>query len=366
MVGVPITVPHLGQEANLVTAMRTGSGQTRGQSMQSVSPLILVLMILSVSLPPPVRSTSNVTGSSGSVEALFDKPTRSRSQQPLSPSVPQQGETKVQRRPTRKRLSKSYSQGSVSSHTCWSTGSRMDSRRASVAFPLQKHMKGSQKLDTSPWRCNGPFSYCFFKPKSEGEEDEIEWESTRRSRGGSDIDNGGAAAAMSPCGAAVDVAGEQLYGEVLNNMSFSDRLARINALKDRMYGFPSGFIDVRRDASELIALVRSSVGRCDRGAQMPLQDVSQYKQLLSVLCCLCEACMCLVRGLGASASHQQREVVAKVDEVVMNYICLLKAAEAATVGAPGEHSVKALVRHSSTMSAIANALTRSLKTLLSK
>ncbi|XP_074483381.1 FERM and PDZ domain-containing protein 4-like isoform X2 [Sebastes fasciatus] len=346
------------------------------------------------------RSSSNVTASSGSVEVQFDKPTRSRSQQPLVPSVPQQGDTKVQRRPTRKRLSKSYSQGSVSSHTCWSTGSRIDSRRASVAFPLQKdakHMKGSQKLDTSPWRCNGPFSYCFFKRKSEGEEDEIEWERPRRSRCGNDIDNA-AASAMLPCGSAMDLAGEQLYGEVLNNMSFSDRLARINALKDRMYGFPSGFVDVRRDASELIALVRSSVGRCDRGPQMPLQDVSQYKTLLAVeskelgracrrmaqahtspdemllavtcsfqvLCCLCEACMCLVRGLGASAPHQQREVVAKVDEVVMNYICLLKAAETATVGAPGEHSVKALVRHSSTMSAIANALTRSLKTLLSK
>ncbi|XP_041637381.1 FERM and PDZ domain-containing protein 4-like [Cheilinus undulatus] len=349
------------------------------------------------------RSSSNVTASSGSVEVLFDKPTRSRSQQPLSPSVPQQSETKVQRRPTRKRLSKSYSQGSVSSHTsCWSSGSRLDCRRASVAFPLQKdgkHMKGSQKLDTSPWRCNGPFSYCFFKRKSEGEEDDIEWEKPRRGRGGNDINaNDAASSGVFPCGSAVDAAGEQLYGEVLNNMSFSDRLARINALKDRMYGFPSGFTDVRRDASELIALVRSSISRCDRGAQMPLQDVSQYKQLLSVeskelgracrrmaqahgtpeemllavtcsfqvLCCLCEACMCLVRGLGASASHQQREVVAKVDEVVMNYICLLKAAEAATVGAPGEHSVKALVRHSSTMSAIANALTRSLKTLLSK
>lgn len=347
------------------------------------------------------RSSSNVTASSGSVEVLFEKPTRSRSQQPVSPSVPLQGETKVQRRPTRKRLSKSYSQGSVSSHTnCWSTSSRVDSRRASVAFPLQKdtkNIKGSQKLETSPWRCNGPFSYCFFKRKSEGEEDEIEWERPRRSR--SDIDNDGASASgILPCGSAVDVAGEQLYGEVLNNMSFSDRLARINALKDRMYGFPSGFTDVRRDASELIALVRSSIGRCDRGPQMPFQDVSQYKHLLSVeskelgracrrmaqahaspeemllavtcsfqvLCCLCEACMCLVRGIGSSASHQQREVVAKVDEVVMNYICLLKAAEAATVGAPGEHSVKALVRHSSTMSAIANALTRSLKTLLSK
>uniref|UniRef100_A0A8C6KB85 FERM and PDZ domain containing 4 n=2 Tax=Nothobranchius furzeri TaxID=105023 RepID=A0A8C6KB85_NOTFU len=310
-------------------------------------------------------------------------------------------QSSIQRRPGRKRLSKSYSQGSVSTQaSCWSSG--VDSRRASVAFPLQKdskHMKGSQKLDTSPWRCNGPFSYCFFKRKSEGEEDEIEWERPRGSQGGGGIDNNGAVGSALPsCGSVVDVAGEQLYGEVLNNMSFSDRLARINALKDRMYTFPSGFNDVRRDASELIALVRSSVGRCDRGIQMPIQDVSQYKQLLSVeskelgracrrmaqvhgspdemllavtcsfqvLCCLCEACMCLVRGLGASATQQQREVVAKVDEVVMNYICLLKAAEAATIGAPGEHSVKALVRHSSTMSAIANTLTRSLKTLLSK
>ncbi|XP_077368543.1 FERM and PDZ domain-containing protein 4-like isoform X2 [Festucalex cinctus] len=349
------------------------------------------------------RSSSNVTNSSGSVEVLFEKPSRSQSQQPLSPSVPQQGETKVQRRPTRKRLSKSYSQGSVSSHTtCWSSGTRIDSRRASVAFPLQKdnkQMKGSQKLDTSPWRCNGPFSYCFFKRKSEGEDDESEWDTPRRSRGGSNLDNDCAASlAIFPCGSAVDAAGEQLYGEVLNNMSFGDRLARVNALKDRMYSFPSGFTDVRRDASELIALVRSSIGRCDRGVQFPMQEVSQSKQLLSVeskelgracrrmaqahsspeemllavtcsfqvLCCLCEACMCLVKGLSTTASHQQREVVAKVDEVVMNYICLLKAAEAATVGAPGEHSVKALVRHSSTMSAIANALTRSLKTLLSK
>lgn len=370
--------------------------------IQAVTPNLLQAETFSSNLQRGrelTRSSSNVTSSSGSVEALFEKSSRSRSQQPVTQPVSQQGETKVQRRPTRKRLSKSYSQGSVSSNTtCWST-SRVDNRRASVAFPLQKdskHMKGSQKLDTSPWRCNGPFSYCFFKRKSEGEEDEIEWERPRESRGGNGFNHGGAATLA--CGSALDAAGEQLYGEVLNNMSFSDRLARINALKDRMYSFPSGFTDVRRDASELIALVRSSVGRCDRGPQMPFQDVSQFKQLLSVeskelgracrrmaqahgspeemllavtcsfqvLCCLCEACMSLVRGLGALASHQQREVVAKVDEVVMNYICLLKAAEAATVGAPGEHSVKALVRHSSTMSAIANALTRSLKTLLSK
>lgn len=408
----PPPPPSLPSQANSISSNSgclqdpLNSSQFRQNHIQTVMPTLSQTDPFSNSMQRGrelKRSSSNVTPSSGSVEVLFDKPTRSRSQQPLSVPMSQQGDTKVQRRPTRKRLSKSYSQGSVSSHTtCWSTGSRVDSRRASVAFPLQKdskHTKGSQKLDTSPWRCNGPFSYCFFKRKSEGEEDDSEWERPRRIRGGVSFDNNVAvASSASPCGSVIDAAGEQLYGEVLNNMSFSDRLARINALKDHMYTFPSGFNDVRRDASELIALVRSSIGRCDRGIQMPIQDVSQYKQLLSVeskelgracrrmaqahsspdemllavtcsfqvLCCLCEACMCLVRGLGASATHQQREVVAKVDEVVMNYICLLKAAEAATVGAPGEHSVKALVRHSSTMSAIANALTRSLKTLLSK
>lgn len=269
-------------------------------------------------------------------------------------------------------------------------------------FPLQKdtkHMKGSQKLDSgSPWRCHGPFSYCFFKRKSQAEEDEVEGgemgERSRRCRG-REMEE--AASIYSP---ATDAAGDQLYSEVLTNMSFSDRLSRINTLKDRMYVFPVGFSDVRRDASELIALVRSSVGRGDRSGQVPqiTADLSQYKQLLSieskelgracrrmaqahgspeemllaitcsfqVLCCLSEACMCLVRGLRASAAQQQREVVAKVDELVMNYICLLRAAEAASIGAPSDHSVNALVRHSSTMSAIANALTRSLKTLLSK
>lgn len=420
----PPPPPPLPAQGNCISSGNCHSG-TSGCQQNSLQPRQLQNHVQAAASPAPLladtcslqrgrtelrRSCSNTTPTSGSMDALFDKgAARSRGQQPPSPSAPQQQQQqqgdagRVQRRPTRKRLSKSYSQGSVSSShatNCWPAGGRGDSsRRASVAFPLQKDakgVKGSQKLEASPWRCNGPFSYCFFKRRSEGEEDEIEWERPRRSR--SNLDGGEGVGAIFPCGAAVDVAGEQLYGEVLNNMSFSDRLARINALKDRMYGHPSGFTDVRRDASELIALVRSSVGRCDRGPQMPFQDVSQFKHLLSieskelgracrrmaqahaspeemllavtcsfqVLCCLCEACMCLVRSLGATASHQQREVVAKVDEVVMNYICLLKAAEAATVGAPGEHSVKALVRHSSTMSAIANALTRSLKTLLSK
>uniref|UniRef100_A0A674D0J8 FERM and PDZ domain containing 4 n=1 Tax=Salmo trutta TaxID=8032 RepID=A0A674D0J8_SALTR len=180
------------------------------------------------------RSTSNVTAGSGSVEVLFDKG-RTKCQQQQGPVDP-----KLQRRPTRKRLSKSYSQGSVAS-TCWSAGGR-DSRRASVMFPLlkdTKHMKGSQKLDSgSPWRCHGPFSYCFFKRKSQAEEDEVEGgerderdergERSRRCRGGEMEE------AVSIYGPATDAAGDQLYSEVLTNMSFSDRLSRINTLKDRM------------------------------------------------------------------------------------------------------------------------------------
>uniref|UniRef100_A0AAY4DT45 FERM and PDZ domain containing 4 n=1 Tax=Denticeps clupeoides TaxID=299321 RepID=A0AAY4DT45_9TELE len=323
-----------------------------------------------------------------SKEAAFDK-SRDPSMTRCSQANAQFTDPKLQqRRSTRKRLSKSYSQGSMASRsTCWSTG-RRDCRSSSLMLPVQKdakQMRSSQKLDTSPWRCHGPFSYCFFKRKSQTEEDDADGEAFGRFRG--DLEEAGTS--QYNANPVLDSTGEQLYGEVLNNMSFSDRLSRINALKDRMYSFPAGFSNVRRDASELIALVRSSVGRGDRGVPtLQSQDLYQYKQLLAieisqahgspeemllavtcsfqVLCCLSEACMCLVRGLGASAAQQQREVVAKIDEVVMNYICLLRAAEAASGSAPGDHSVKALARHSSTMSAVANALTRSLKTLFNK
>uniref|UniRef100_A0A3P9B0D3 Toll-like receptor 8a n=2 Tax=Maylandia zebra TaxID=106582 RepID=A0A3P9B0D3_9CICH len=66
------------------------------------------------------------------------------------------------------------------------------------------------------------------------------------------------------------------------------------------------------------------------------------------LCCLTQACMSLVEGL--STDSERREVVAKVDEVVMNYVCLLKAAEAASGGSPGDQSVNALSHYSATMS----------------
>ncbi|XP_062865490.1 FERM and PDZ domain-containing protein 4-like [Trichomycterus rosablanca] len=338
------------------------------------------------------RSSSTTTGC-GSIEALLEKaraPSLGRLQQDNRLQF-QATDGQLQRRPTKKKLSKSLSQGSLASQTmCWSV-----SNKASEILAGQKdarHVRAAQKLDMNPWTCNGPFSYCFFKRKGPTEEDEGDTEARQRRQ----LEAG---PFQNDPNSFLEMAAEQLYGEVLNNMSFGDRLSRINALKDHKYVFPTVFLDVRRQASELIAVVRSSVGRSDRGSPpMEVEELAQYKQMLAiessklgqacqmmsqahrspeemllavtrsfqVLCCLSEICMCLVRGLGASASQQQREVVAKVDEVVMNYICLLRAAEAASGGAPGDQSLKALASHSSTMSAIVNTLTRSLKTLLSK
>ena len=104
--------------------------------------------------------------------------------------------------------------------------------------------------------------------------------------------------------------------------------------------------------------------------QMALEHGSPEELLLTLthsfhtLCCLTQACMSLVEGLNTEA--QRREVVAKVDEVVMNYVCLLKAAEAASGTSANDQSVNALTHHSNAMSAIINALIHSLKTLLNK
>lgn len=343
-------------------------------------------------------STSIVTAGSGSINALTEKanaPLMGRIQQDYLQAT----EPQLQIRPSKKKLSKSYSQGSMASQTMgWSVSNR-DSRTESAIFSVQKdekQMRSTQKLDINPWTCNGPFSYCFYKKKNQAVEDEgdigdgLRWQLCGLDEVGPSQYNPNFV---------LDTTGEQLYAEVLNNMSFGDRMSRLSALKDHTYVYPAVFTDVRRDASELIAVVRSSVGRSDRGTPpMQTEELAQYKQLLAieskalgqacrrmaqahgspeemllavsssfqVLCCLSEICMCLVRGLGASASQQQREVVAKVDEVVMNYMCLLRAAEGASGSAPGDQSVKTLDRHSSTMSAIINTLTRSLKTLLSK
>ncbi|KAL6078650.1 hypothetical protein STEG23_032186, partial [Scotinomys teguina] len=146
-----------------------------------------------------------------------------------------------------------------------------------------------------------------------------------------------------------------------SSLAFDARIARINALKASTYGMPDGFLEAQNDANELLCLVRATKAKREESRPEAYDlTLSQYKQLLSiesrqlgsacrkmamaekspeemllamsssfqVLCCLTEACMRLVKVVNSET--QRQEIVAKIDEVVINYICLLKAAEAAT------------------------------------
>ena len=184
----------------------------------------------------------------------------------------------------------------------------------------------------------------------------------------------------------------------MSDMSLKARLARVNSMKGKTYSLHTGFALARKDALEIAGVLRSSVCHSCRGERQEVSeaDMDAFSQLLFMqakvlssacsqmaaeygspeellltlthsfhtLCCLTQACMSLVEGL--SRESERRSVVAKVDEVVMNYVCLLKAAEAASGSSPSDQSVNALTHHSAAMSAIINTLTHSLKTLLDK
>ncbi|XP_039599559.1 FERM and PDZ domain-containing protein 4 isoform X2 [Polypterus senegalus] len=363
------------------------------------------------------RSNSSVTAGSGSAEVLLE-----RTKSSLGPKClqsPEPAECKSQKRidlTFGKRLSKSFSQSSVAtSSSCWSIMSDTKERRSSVVMPLHrdaKQFRNLPKLDTSTWRCHGPFSYCFLNKGSKADEEEEDEDKLSRlycsqvpsgtlpttdQASVADLQNETPDPVKTVTSTEVIINDHQ-NGEVdFNDLSFDARISRINELKEKTYSLPEGFSIAQKDARELIALVRSSIGKKEGREREPQESkLSQYKQLLSVeskelgsackkisqaekspeemilvvtssfqvLCSLTEACMCLVKAV--EDETQQREIIAKVDEVVMNYICLLKAAETATGSVPCGQNVKVLARHSTTMYAIVSTLTRSLKTLLNK
>ncbi|XP_058886113.1 FERM and PDZ domain-containing protein 4-like isoform X1 [Acipenser ruthenus] len=351
------------------------------------------------------RSCSSVTTGSGNIERLFER-TKGTIGAKCLQSL-ESPETKPQKRvdlSKGKRLAKNYSQGSVTTNsTCWSTvNDNKESRRNSVMFPVHKDSKqfGTlPKLDISKWRCHGTFSYCFLNKGRNSDEDE---EGDRLSKlycpqlpsSAAEIERG----QLKEDNSTENVAANHKHIDInLNDMNFKTRIARLNTLKDKVYSFPDGFSVAQNDASELISLVRSSVDKRENMGPEPHETkLSQYKQLLSVeskelgnacrqiamadknpeemllamtssfhvLCCLTEVCMCLVKVMNTES--KQLEIVAKINEVVMNYICLLKAAEAAADSSPSDHSVKVIARHLTTMSTTVSTLTRSLKTLLNK
>ncbi|XP_060089947.1 FERM and PDZ domain-containing protein 4 isoform X2 [Heteronotia binoei] len=319
-----------------------------------------------------------------------------------------------------KMLSKSYSQSSVNVP--------MNSKRSSNLNTIQKDSKQYRtlplrKLDASNWKCRGPFSSCFLKRGTAEDDDDNDEhkdstqlsclyqpekqheaaekpsqvcsalsEDNKEENVESPEDGGNSQNTMNE----PEDQDDKIH-ENLSNMSFDAQIARLSLMKEKNYAVPEGFLAAQKDANELLCLVRSSVGKRDNVCQETYDlQLSQYKQLLSVesrqlgsacrkmamaekspeemliamtssfqvLCCLTEACMRLIKIMNSET--QQEEIVAKIDEVVINYICLLKAAEAVSGKTSSDSSIKLLARHSTTMATIVSTLTRSLKMLLNK
>ncbi|XP_066169974.1 FERM and PDZ domain-containing protein 3-like [Sylvia atricapilla] len=367
-------------------------------------------------------SSSSIGGSAGT-ELLFEKKAATASLKCLDTT--QKDESKSERRvefSLGKKLSKSYSQSCVYVST-----DRKDSKRYSGTGTSQKDSKQCRtlplrKLTSSTWRCRGPFSYCFLSRGNDDNEEEDDRDSHQLSHlfesqapceltepvAQSSSDNEqkvleSPKAAEPPHDAvneheksSVDTQGGQIDVN-LNDVAFNARITRINMMKEKTYAMPDGFIAAQKDANELLSLVRASMGkREDLHPETYDLKLSKYKQLLSlesrqlgsacrkmamadkspeemllamtssfqVLCCLTEACMRLVKVMNSET--QQQEIIAKIDEVVINYICLLRAAEAVSGKTSGDPSIKLLARHPNTMAAIVSTLTRSLKMLLNK
>ncbi|OXB80374.1 UNVERIFIED_CONTAM: hypothetical protein H355_012807 [Colinus virginianus] len=372
-----------------------------------------------------LRRSSSITGGSAGIEMLFESKAAAASLKSLDTTQREESrsERKVELSPGKK-LSKSFSQSCVYVST-----DRKDSKRCSGTGASQKDSKQCRalplrKLDTSTWRCRGPFSYCFLSRGNDDNDDEDDGDSHQLSSlyepeipceltepASLSFSSENEQKVLEPQKAAefpkdetdnehekssADTQGGQIDVN-LNDVAFDARITRINVMKEKTYAMPDGFIAAQKDANELLSLVRASIGkREDLHPETYDLKLSKYKQLLSmesrqlgsacrkmamadkspeemllamtssfqVLCCLTEACMRLVKVMNSET--QQQEIIAKIDEVVINYICLLKAAEAVSGKTSGDPSIKLLARHSTTMAAIVSTLTRSLKMLLNK
>lgn len=316
--------------------------------------------------------------------------------------------------PLGKKLTKSFSQSSMH----FSPDGKAH-KRSPVAHKDSKLYKTLplRKLEGSNWRCRGPFSYCFLNRGQDEDEDEDEEEGAPTHRVSCLFPLQMTKAMPEPTSPPLAVGIQKQEGELsrcpvlkvwaedlsgpddtdFSNLAFDARIARISALKQSTYAMPDGFLAAQNDANELLCLVRATKGKREESRPEAYDlTLSQYKQLLSiesrqlgsacrkmamaekspeemlvamtssfqVLCCLTEACMRLVKVV--SSETQRQEIVVKIDEVVINYICLLKAAEAATGKTAGDPSVGLSTRPSTTMAALVSTLTRSLKMLLNK
>lgn len=324
---------------------------------------------------------------SKSLEALIGKTKATITGKVGGPNLQSQDPQKEQRGFFAKTLPKSLSQGSVASD---STGRRL---QTGVSLLLEST---AQRSDAGTWRCRGPFSHCFLRKASNaqgGDEDKEVCSHALFSE--SSVSSGCKKTAALRAGCKAE---ESNVPSFVSAMGLKDRLAYINSMKGKTYSLHTGFALARKDALDMISVLRCSVRQRSKSdvsvvseadmemlsqllslqsktlssacSQMAMEYSSPEELLLTLthsfhtLCCLAQACMSLVEVL--SSESKRHEVVAKVDEVVMNYVCLLKAAEVAAGGSPDDQSVNALIHYSATISVLINTLTNSLEALLNK
>ncbi|XP_077436369.1 FERM and PDZ domain-containing protein 4-like isoform X3 [Vanacampus margaritifer] len=315
-------------------------------------------------VPMRRRSWSTIMPGSRSFEALLERTKATFTGKSAGQKLESQHRSKAQRILYAKTVTKSLPHGSV---TLNSACGRLPQSAAA-------------RLDAGVLRCRRPVSCCFTWNQKNTERDEREPSQLRFS---------------------VVLTGDKKAGDTaeqsnIAKMRLEERLAHVNSMKGKTYSLRTGFALARTDALEMVSLLRS--GHTSRGkntdggdadteifsqllitqakalsgacAQMAAEYGSPEELLLTLthsfhtLCCLTQACMSLEEGLRSDT--ERRQLVAKVDEVLINYVCLLKAAETSLVGSPDDPSVKALTHHSANMSAIIDTLIHLMTTLCNK
>ncbi|XP_068185299.1 FERM and PDZ domain-containing protein 4 isoform X3 [Antennarius striatus] len=325
------------------------------------------------------RNWSTMMPGSRGLEALLDKTKATLKGRSHGHNFPSQDHLEVQRTFSAKTLPKSLSHGTFSCNS----SDRGLVRGASLLLAELT----APRLDAGTWRCHRSFSHCFLRRKTNTNGDDQNFSVSSASCGH-----------KGKTGSNASYQAEQSNtATVMSDRSLKARLAHVDSMKGKTYSLHTGFAVAQEDALEMVGVLRSSVGHSGGEKQgVNEADVDTFSQVLlkqakalngscsqmaeeysspeellltlthsfHTLCCLTQACMSLVEGL--STKREQIEVVARVDEVVMNYVCLLKAAEVASGSSTIDQSVHALTHHSAMMSDMINTLTHSLKTLLKK
>ncbi|XP_038631221.1 FERM and PDZ domain-containing protein 3 isoform X1 [Scyliorhinus canicula] len=169
-------------------------------------------------------------------------------------------------------------------------------------------------------------------------------------------------------------------------------ITRINALRNRAYMLPDGFIVAQQDTSELLTILRQCTANRGNYGPKLLSHLDEYKQTLTqkfkelrtacrrvaavdksptrmltaistsfqVLCGLIETFVHLVYIM--RSERQCRELLSKVEEVVINYTFLLRAAEESSSKASVHH----LTKQSTSVATVVSTFTHSMKTLMNK